>query len=45
MLCLHLGDDYLAQMWSYICPELLSSIEREPEESVVPELMDSFAKV
>lgn len=38
------GDEYLNQMWSYICPELLSSIEREPEEAVVPEMMESFAK-
>lgn len=38
------GDDYLRQMWSYICPELLTSIEREPEEAVVPEMMESFAK-
>ena len=40
-----LGDEYVQQMWSFICPELLSSIEREPEESVVPEMMESFAKV
>jgi len=38
------GPEYLNQMWSYICPELLSSIEREPEEAVVPEMMESFAK-
>lgn len=38
------GDDYLRQMWLYICPELLTSIEREPEEAVVPEMMESFAK-
>jgi len=38
------GPEYLKQMWSYICPELLSSIEREPEEAVVPEMMESFAK-
>jgi len=38
------GPDYLKEMWSYICPELLSSIEREPEEAVVPEMMESFAK-
>jgi len=38
------GNDYLKEMWSYICPELLSSIEREPEEAVVPEMMESFAK-
>ena len=38
------GDEYLKQMWLYICPELLSSIDREPEEAVVPEMMESFAK-
>merc|ERR1712013_566699 len=32
------------EMWTYICPELLTSIEREPEEQVVPEMMESFAK-
>ena len=32
-------------MWAYICPELLVAIEREPEESVTPEMMESFAKV
>lgn len=38
------GDNYVAQMWAHICPELLSAIEKEPEEAVVPELMDSFSK-
>jgi len=38
------GESYLREMWSYICPELLTSIEREPEEQVVPEMMESFAK-
>jgi len=38
------GEDYLRTMWTYICPELLTSIEREPEEAVVPEMMESFAK-
>ena len=32
-------------MWACICPDLLSSIEREPEEAIVPEMMESFAKV
>ena len=32
-------------MWAYISPELLKAIEGEPEEEVVPEMMDSFAKV
>lgn len=39
------GEEYVNQMWTYIAPELLSSIEREPEEAVVPEMMESFAKV
>lgn len=38
------GEAYLREMWTYICPELLTSIEREPEEQVVPEMMESFAK-
>jgi len=38
------GESYLREMWTYICPELLTSIEREPEEQVVPEMMESFAK-
>eukprot|EP00111_Clytia_hemisphaerica_P019077 TCONS_00056356-protein len=38
------GDEYLSQMWSFIATELLTSIEREPEEAVVPEMMESFAK-
>jgi len=39
------GEEYLAQMWLFIAPELLSAIENEPEEAVVPEMMESFAKV
>lgn len=38
------GEDYLREMWGYICPELLVAVEREPEESVTPEMMESFAK-
>jgi len=38
------GEGYLREMWAYVCPELLTSIEREPEEQVVPEMMESFAK-
>lgn len=40
-----IGDAYLQQMWAFISPELLKAIEGEPEEEVVPEMMDSFAKV
>ena len=32
-------------MWAFISPELLKAVEGEPEEEVVPEMMDSFAKV
>ena len=42
---INVGEDYLREMWAYICPELLVAIEREPEESVTPEMMESFAKV
>lgn len=38
------GESYVSQVWAHICPELLSAIEKEPEEAVVPELMDSFSK-
>jgi hypothetical protein len=38
------GEAYVLQLWSYMCPELLSAIDKEPEESVIPELMDSFSK-
>jgi hypothetical protein len=38
------GEDYVSQLWTYVCPELLSSIEKEPEDSVIPEMMDSFSK-
>ncbi|XP_052784006.1 importin-5-like [Mya arenaria] len=38
------GESYLAEMWNYICPNLLKAIELEPEISVLPELMGSLAK-
>ena len=28
------GPQYLAEMWQYICPELLKAIETEPENEV-----------
>jgi len=39
------GDQYMSNMWSYICPNLLKAIELEPEISVLPEHMGSLAKV
>jgi hypothetical protein len=38
------GDEYVGQLWTYVLPEILSSIEKEPEDSVIPEMMDSFSK-
>lgn len=40
------GEEYVANMWgTYICPNLLKAIEIEPEQSVLPEYLASFAKV
>ncbi|KAK6963036.1 Importin-5 [Biomphalaria glabrata] len=38
------GEQYVANMWAYICPHLLKAIEIEPEQSVLPEYLGSFAK-
>ncbi|KAK7090444.1 importin-5-like [Littorina saxatilis] len=39
------GETYVSDMWSnYICPNLLKAIEIEPEQSVLPEHLNSFAK-
>jgi len=38
------GPQYLIEMWNFICPELLKSIETEPETDVLTELMYSMAK-
>ncbi len=45
VIFLFIGDVYLQQMWGFISPELLKAVKEEPEEEVVPEMMDSFAKV
>lgn len=40
------GEQYVAEMWgNYICPNLLKAIEIEPEQSVLPEHLNSLAKV
>lgn len=39
------GDQYVAEMWQFICPSLLKAIEIEPENTVLPEHMNSLAKV
>uniref|UniRef100_A0A023FS80 Putative karyopherin importin beta 3 n=1 Tax=Amblyomma parvum TaxID=251391 RepID=A0A023FS80_AMBPA len=38
------GDSYMADMWQYICPELLSAIDGEPEKEVLSEHMASFSQ-
>eukprot|EP00794_Sanderia_malayensis_P010931 gene10931-12092_t len=38
------SDVYLQQMWGFISPVLLKAVSEEPEEEVIPEMMDSFAK-
>lgn len=38
------GQQYLENMWAYICPELLKAIETEPEAEVIAELLQSLAK-
>lgn len=38
------GDQYVAEMWQFICPSLLKAIEIEPENTVLPEHMNSLAK-
>lgn len=38
------GDAYVAEMWQYICPELLSAIDGEPEKEVLSDHMSSFSQ-
>lgn len=38
------GPQYLANMWTFICTDLLKSIDTEPESEVKSELMNSLAK-
>lgn len=38
------GPQYLAEMWQYMCPELLKAIETEPECEVLSEHMYAMAK-
>ncbi|XP_074106518.1 karyopherin beta 3 [Cotesia typhae] len=38
------GPQYLEGMWAYICPELIKSIDSEPESDVLLEVLYSLAK-
>ena len=37
------GDDYIKQMWNYICPELLKSLQTEAEPDILAVIMESVA--
>ncbi|XP_064638859.1 importin-5-like [Lineus longissimus] len=38
------GDQYLAEMWAFIAPNLLKAVETEPENDILGEIMHSLAK-
>jgi importin-5 len=39
------GEQYVCEMWNYICNDLIKAIDSEPEQEVLAELMRSFSKV
>ena len=39
------GDQYVADMWAYICPNLIKAIETEPENDILGEDIHALAKV
>jgi hypothetical protein len=38
------GEQYVFEMWNYICNDLIKAIDSEPEQEVLAELMRSFAR-
>jgi len=38
------GEQYVFEMWNYICSDLIKAIDSEPEQEVLAELMRSFSK-
>jgi hypothetical protein len=38
------GEQYVLEMWNYICSDLIKAIDSEPEQEVLAELMRSFSK-
>jgi len=38
------GEQYVFEMWNYICGDLIKAIESEPEQEVLAELMRAFSK-
>jgi len=39
----HKGDDYVRDMWNYICPELFKSLQTEMEPDILAVVMESVA--
>ena len=39
------GPEYIANMWQFVCPELLKAIDSEPETDIKSEHMHAFAQV
>jgi len=39
----HKGDDYVREMWNYICPELFKSLQTEMEPDILAVVMESVA--
>ncbi len=39
------GPEYIANMWQFICPELLKAVDTEPESDIKSEHMHSLAQV
>jgi predicted transposase len=43
--CAHIrGEQYVCEMWNYICNDLIKAIESEPEQEILAELMRAFSK-
>ncbi|XP_039251343.2 importin-5-like [Styela clava] len=38
------GDEYVAQMWGYIAPNILEAVSQEPDADVMPMVMEALAK-
>ena len=43
--CAHIrGEQYVFEIWSLICNDLIEAIDSEPEQEVLAEMMTSFSK-
>ncbi len=39
------GQEYIVNMWQFICPELLKAVDTEPENDIKSEHMHALAQV